>query len=396
MIHWLTELKRRLARISKRRQLEKDLQDELAFHIAMREDHLRGEGNVSPETSAARRFGNTTRLREECREVWTFQFIDRWWTDLRYTLKGFNKSKAWTAIAVLSLGVGIGINTGVLRITLSAHPELPVRNPEELVAFHFGSHEARPGESFYMLTSVAEFGILQSANQTLTDMFAFSGRFQNGNLIVSGQGDAVDYQYVTGNYFKALGIAPALGRGIVPDDDRPSAAPVAVVSYRYWSRHFHRDPSVLGAPVLMNRQPLTIIGVLPDGLIDPSGLFPDIPDVQLPLALVPPRPDSSPLISDGLNLDPRGDNPVVYQHPTLWLKMPEFNFLAVMGRRKPGISIAQIQSNFSELARQSQKAEWDAFVSRLTPEERSDPYLNRASRLGIGVHRARQPGRRRS
>jgi hypothetical protein len=118
MIQWLTELKHRLARISKRRQLEKDLQDELAFHIAMREDQLRGEGDVSPATSASRRFGNTTRLREECREVWTFQFIDRWWTDLRYALKGLNKSRVWTAIAVLSLGVGIGINTGVLRITL--------------------------------------------------------------------------------------------------------------------------------------------------------------------------------------------------------------------------------------------------------------------------------------
>src|SRR5215510_8096855 len=103
-------------------------------------------------------------------------------TTLRYALKGLNKSRAWTAIAVLSLGVGIGINTGVFRITLSAHPQLPVRNPEELVAFHFGSHQALPGEGFYMLTSIAEFGILRSANQTLNDLFAFSRRLPNGNL----------------------------------------------------------------------------------------------------------------------------------------------------------------------------------------------------------------------
>src|SRR3954468_8263350 len=125
-------------------------------------------------------------------ELKPFQFIDLCWTDLRYALKGLNKSKAWTAIAVLSLGVGIGINTGVLRITLSAHPELPVRNPEELVAFHFGSHDAHPGEGFYMLTSIAEFGILRSANQTLADVFAFSPRFQKGNLIAGGRGDAVE------------------------------------------------------------------------------------------------------------------------------------------------------------------------------------------------------------
>ena len=81
-----------------------------------------------------------------------------------------------------------------------------------------------------MLTSIAEFGALRSANQTLSDLFAFSDRFQNGNLIVSGQGDAAEFQYVTGNYFKALGITPALGRGIAPDDDQPSAAPVAVIS----------------------------------------------------------------------------------------------------------------------------------------------------------------------
>src|SRR5262245_541547 len=105
--------------------------------------------------------------------LWMFQFIDRWWTDFRYALKGLNKSKAWTAIAVLSLGIGIGINTGVLRLTLSAHPELPVRNPEELVAFHFGATAAPPKDAgFRMLTSITEFGFLRSANQTLNDMFA--------------------------------------------------------------------------------------------------------------------------------------------------------------------------------------------------------------------------------
>jgi predicted permease len=388
MLETLTALKHLLSRLFRRRQLEQDLQDELDFHIAMREDQLRGAGDRTPKTTARKQFGNTTRLREDCREVWTFQFFERWWTDLRYAVKGLNQNKAWTGVAVISLGVGIGINTGVLRITLNAHPELPVKNPEELVAFHFGSQKAGPKEGFWRLTSIAEFKALQSANQTLTDLFAFSNKLPDGNIIVSGQGETVDYQYVTGNYFKALGITPALGRGILPDDDRPAAAPVGVISYSYWSRRFHRDPSVPGTQVVMNRQgniglwrslgqPVTIIGVLPDGLIDPSGLSPDMPDIQLPIALVPPPPDSTiPGNPADQTLDPRADTPVVYQQPSFWLKMPNFDFLSVMGRRKADVSLAQIQANFSERAGQAQKAEWDAFLSRLTPEERSDPYLN--------------------
>lgn len=222
-------------------------------------------------------------------------------SDLRFALRQLRKSPAFTLTAVLSLALGIGANTAIFSLVNDFLLRmLPVRNPQELVLFRqvapakgtgmqrseMGNGQKDPvtgrnsGTSFSIL---AFERFRDSHSAAVTDVFAFTNFYQI-NLLIDGQPEAaVTAQMVSGNYYKGLGVQAAAGRLLSVEDDTPSAAPVAVISDRYWQNRFGRDPGVVGKTVQINKNPVTIIGVSAAGF-NGTAQAGQTTDLSVPLA----------------------------------------------------------------------------------------------------------------
>ena len=182
-------------------------------------------------------------------------------------------------------------------------------------------------------------------------------------VVVNGRADVASGFLSTGNYYRALGATARLGRTIAPDDDRPDATPVAVISHKYWRSRFGGNAGVIGTVIRVNNVPVTIVGVLSPEFTGIDQAVSEAPDVSLPLALEPQ---------------------IMLQPSTLQRSLlPAANFwwLEVMGRLKPGVALAQVHTNFDVVFQQSARAGFDAFLSSLPPEERSKSYLQNKTQV---------------
>jgi macrolide transport system ATP-binding/permease protein len=322
----MKELLRRLWFLLRRAEFERDLEEEMRHHLALSAQD-RGGAEI-----ASRRFGNITLLKEESRAMWTFNFWEQLAQDIRYGLRTMAANPLFSAMAVLSLALGIGANTAIYSfmdaIMLRA---LPVPDPEELVVFKWHTKDYPPvahkfsGDAYndprtgytsgnLPLPALAE---LQGSNGVLSSAFAFSG-IPRLTVEVQGQSEMVGCLLVSGDFYRGLGIRPALGRLIGEDDDR-TGANVVVISYDWWQRRFAADPNVVGQSLLVTRIPFTIIGVSVPGFF---GVAPGrSPQIYVPIH------------SDAL---PQAAKPRFIDKNYYWVEM--------MGRLKPGISIRQAQS----------------------------------------------------
>src|ERR671928_1557060 len=182
--------------------------------------------------------------------------------DLRYGFRMLLKQKGLTAIALLSLALGIGANTALFSIVDAMLLKmLPVKEPERLVLFksvapaefsvgsYNGSSNNDPATGLRHRTSFPylTYQRLREQQGPLSDVFAFGGVGLNVNA--DGQADVANGQAVTGNYYSALGVQPAIGRLLTDDDDKPGTTPVAVLSHRYWQKRFAGDPAVVGKQI---------------------------------------------------------------------------------------------------------------------------------------------------
>jgi predicted permease len=205
--------------------------------------------------------------------------------DLRYAVRMMRRSPGFTAVAILSLALGIGANTAIFSLinTLMLRP-LPVRNPDELVQFLSQYPDpAEPPSNSYAWKYYERF---RDETHAFSDLIGVSpARF---HLRADGiDADAVDGEYVVGNYFTMLGLTPALGRLIGPQDDTlgSSSAAVAVLSWASWTNRFHADPFVVGKRLVVDGAPATVIGVAPRRFI---GLqIGAAPEIWLPVAIEP-------------------------------------------------------------------------------------------------------------
>ena len=242
------------------------------------------------------------------------------WHDVRYGLRMLAKSPGFTAIAVLTLALGIGANTGVFSVLRQVLLQrLPVPHPEQLVLLyapgvrfgHVSSDEGDGSESF----SYPMYKDLRDQNTV------FAGLAAKANFPVSiafrGQTERADAEIVSGNYFETLRVHPALGRLLLPSDSAVEGAnAVLVLGNGYWKKHFAADPGVLNQSLIVNNQAMTIVGVVQPGF---DGIqLGRIPDVYIPVTM---KPVITPTW-DGLN-----------DHNNYWIK--------VIGRLKPGISFTQ-------------------------------------------------------
>ena len=216
--------------------------------------------------------------------------------DLRSAVRSLAARKTFTAAAVLTLALGIGANTSVFAVVNAVLLRtLPVNRPEELVMFYWlrlpdpmvesysgygrqGPNGAGVRTSFSFLT----FERFRDQSRTLAQVFAIAP-LRDASVSADGQTDAVTADLVSGSYFEGLGVPAARGRVLTDADDRIEAEPVAVISHRYWQRHFDGDPAILGQAIHVNRVPVTIVGVTPEGF---DGIrMTETTDVTIPISM---------------------------------------------------------------------------------------------------------------
>jgi len=207
--------------------------------------------------------------------------------DLKFAFRQLQKNPGFTAVAVLTLALGIGANTAIFTVINTVLlRSLPVKNPDELVQAVVTSGSPRPDYTF----SYPFYERLRDNGRSLSGLFAAGGVGLKDRLIVPHGGNAeiefVRAQAVSGNFFSVLGVAAMLGRTITDADDRPGKPQaVAVISHSFWQRRFGGDASVVGKAVTFDDLPFTIVGVTPPGFF---GFQPgESPELWWPLQMAP-------------------------------------------------------------------------------------------------------------
>jgi predicted permease len=282
-MRWWHELKYLIRKLNRRRA-DRELEEEMRTHLELEAEEQMAAGLTREEAAyAARRsFGGVLLAQERSREMWGFGYLETVWQDLRYGARMLLRSKVFTAVAVLSLALGIGANTVIFSLIDTVLLKLlPVERPEQLYFIHnLGPHRPDGGAPPYPC-----FERFREQNQSFDELAGFVRR-ERMILNMNGQREEVVGQLVSGNYFSLLGVRPQLGRTLSPEDDSvpEKGGPdgyVAVISHGYWTRRFGRDPSVVGRVVHVGNDPVTIIGVTPPEFY---GLFPGTEiDISLPM-----------------------------------------------------------------------------------------------------------------
>jgi predicted permease len=244
------------------------------------------------------------------------------WRNVRHALRRMRRSPGFTFVAVASLALGIGANTAIFSLidTLMLRL-LPAREPDQLVEL-LQKYPGEPrGNGFWSWQSYQYF---RDYNHVFSGLIAFEpSRFEaRGAGLEPG---TVDGEYVVGSFFRELGLKPAIGRLISPEDDRMNAAgSIAVVSWSYWQTKFNLNPAILGKRIILNDVPITIIGVTPRAFLGLAAWY--RPKIWVPLSIAPMIERSSNMSIDRVRL-------------------------GLMARLKPGVSIAQARADMSVLYR---------------------------------------------
>jgi len=332
----MSELWRRLQWLFRRRRFEAELEEELSHHLSLSGD--------------PRRFGNTTLIKEDSRLIWAGRLTEQFFQDTRYGLRAMAKNRLFTAMAVVSLALGIGANTAIYSFMDAVLVRrLPVSHPEQLVVLNWSRRAKTPvihsingtmwrddarGSSSPNFPFAAwqelrgEHGVLQS-------LFAYA-RADKVNLISAGQAELASCLRVSGNFYSGLGVIPAAGRLISEQDDRPGAPMVVVLSFDYWQSRFAGRPEIVGSNVTIDNLPFTVIGVSAPGFSGIDGGR--AAAISIPLRTVPlfaPKPDDD---ARDRFLD------------------SHFYWLEMMGRLRPGVTMSQAESTLGGMFRRFAEA----------------------------------------
>ena len=196
---------------------------------------------------------------QNAREAWTWMWIERLAQDLRYGVRMLTKNRAFTAVAVLTLALGIGANTALFSVVKAVLlNSLPYHQPDRLVVLAAGDRET----SDPIKVSYGETADWKARSRTLQSI----GLYQEWTPTWTG-GTSPEIVYgmqITQNFFPTLGVQPAIGRGMLPEEDRPDRGHVVLLSHAYWVSHFAANPKVIGTNILLDQVPFEIAGVLPE------------------------------------------------------------------------------------------------------------------------------------
>jgi predicted permease len=271
------ELLRRIRYLIHRRRLDRELESDMEFHREM--TARAGRNN----------FGNTLRMREQAREAWGWTWLDRLAQDIQYGVRILARSPGFTAMAVLVLAIGIGVNVAAFSLfNMVALKPIPVRDPESIVRLERRSPTAYTSEMAY-----PSFVFYRDHAKTLSAAMAVLGV---PPMQIDDDLQPASASFVTPNYFTELGTPAAYGRLIDPTrDNSATASPTVVLSYGFWQRRFGGDPSVIGRVIHLSKKPATIIGVTPYAFASLGGQHPDI---WMPIAQQPYFIEGSKVLTD--------------------------------------------------------------------------------------------------
>src|SRR6266487_1528250 len=337
----MTSLFRKFMWWKHRRRKEDELREELRFHLSNEADERQADGLTEDQAkwAASRDLGNVTLLQEDTRTLWTWTPLEQLAQDLRYALRMLLRNRAFTAVAALSLALGIGANTAIYSfMDAILLRSLPVADPASLVVMTWRAKPFITNGTELVLRSnngsfsndatgasgrifpFTAFERLQEASGTvLSSIFTY---FPAGkvNVLINGDAELADSEYVSGDFFHGLAVSAAAGRLIGSDDDRAGAPPVAVVSHGYGQRRFGAAANAVGQQIVINNVPFTVVGVAPTEFfgVDPAVA----PSLYLPM--------HTNLLFDadaaGIYLD------------------QNYYWIGIMGRLRPGVAMAQAES----------------------------------------------------
>jgi putative ABC transport system permease protein len=258
----LREILLRLRAKFRHSEFESGVEDEIAFHLSMSEERFRAQGmdHRAARAAAQRRFGNQALMGETLREMRGWGALERFWLDVRFTARQMRLNPGFAAGAILPLALAIGCTTAVLSLVDAVlFRPTGVENPGRVAAVYTFSRS----NSRYLSDSYPDFRDVEAMNGLVESAAAYirlplSVRLAEGAEPMNGE-------MVSGDYFRATGVLPALGRPLLPADDLPGAAPVAMASYGVWESRYRRSRSVLGSLVKIDGVVFTIVGVMPEG-----------------------------------------------------------------------------------------------------------------------------------
>ncbi len=342
MNHWLRQLFHRLRSSLPNTQLDRDLDAEMAAHLelAIAENIQRGMSAEEARRQALIRFGGVEQAKQQHREARGFQTFDILLQDLRYAFRTMRRDCVFTLVAVLILALGIGANVAVFSVvnTILLRP-LPFPDPQQLVWIARDQGKSGLSSLTYSTDGYQEFLAQEHSFRDVTAYFAFSSS-DNYKLMDHGVPRPITGISVVGNFFQTLGLEPSLGRLFTADECQKNGRPAVLLSHAFWRRQFAADSGIVGQAITLNGQPVTVVGVLPD------------------------RFDFGSVFSPGAKVD-------IYV-PAILSDMQDWgNTLALIGRLKPGVSLAQAQAEadivFPKLLFSLKHPEWGVgYTAKLT------------------------------
>ncbi len=301
---------------SRRKRMMEDLDQDIRDFIERetQENIARGMAPEEARYAALRKFGNVVRIKEETREVWSFVWLEQFWQDGRYASRQLFRTPGFTALAVLTLALGIGATTAIFTVVNAVllRP-LPYPHPDELVYVQ----EILDKYGAASVAGVSEFAAWRDQSRTLNPVAAYTDSWFN--LTGGGDPERITAGLATSAFYSLLGVRPLTGRLFLPEEDRPGGPPVVILSEALWRRRYGGEVSVVGSSVTLDGKVYTVVGVLPRSFVIPA-------DSKIDYALW------VPLIANETGAGPMG-------------------VVRVIGRLRPGISLDAARSDLNAILR---------------------------------------------
>ena len=315
-MRWMSKVSMRFRSLLRPRRADRELEDELRFHVErqMAANIAAGMSHDEARLAALREFGGVQQIREECADMRRVNWLQDFAQDVRYAARMLRKSPGFTVVAVLTLALGIGANAAIFSVVYAVLLEpLPYRDSSRLIVLN----ESTPRVGTVSV-SYPNFLDWRAENHSFSNMaavgsvgFSLAGISQPENI----RGDAV-----SSNFLSMLGLRPFIGRDFDASEEKPGAAPVVLLSYSLWQSHFGGGRDVLGRAIKLDGRSYTIIGVLPSNFRSP-----DKTDVLEPIGVWATNND------DATDRGSRGD-------------------MIVIGRLAPGVSLARARVEMDGIA----------------------------------------------
>lgn len=318
-----------------RRRSYRDFDQEVTSHIDLETDRLISEGMAPAEARAAatRRFGNRTSTKEKFYESSRIVWLDLLQRDFRWAIRTLAKTATFTCVAVLTIALGIGLNTGIFAVLNGiAFRPLPAPNASQLLRINQNIRQIETPRSAHQSisnVSTSEYRAYRDMIRTLSGLAAFDP-FVSATL----EGETptrVFGEMVSCNYFDVLGLPPIIGLGFENSDCQPGAPPTVVLSHRFWTSQYAADPSILGKVIVLNRENFRIVGIAPEGY---RGAEYVEASFWAPIEI-------QPILEPGDDLYSRTD----------------MSWLALLGRRAPGVGLDEVRAELEVIGEQVDRLE---------------------------------------